>query len=192
MKIAEAEGFSKEKAYQETGLDLNVELIRNATVSWKKAGAPVEGKKLREFLENYIKKERVPGVMIAVTPSSDDTRQRPYTVVNEVTTGRRKITSVYQIKEATLKSKVKETTNEDGETVKETVASVVSTGLIAGKANKKGDALDIMKDLIRDNRRDYVIEIAGEVTQGQKYAAYGLYTPSANAKIGKFIFAVLD
>lgn len=192
MKIVEAEGYSKEKAYKETGLELDIEMIRNATASWKKAGSPVDGKKLREFLAAYFKKEKTPGVVIAVTPSSDDTRQRPYTIVNEVTTGKRKATSVYQVKEAVLKHKTKEVTNEEGEVEKVINVEVVSTGVIAAKGSKKDQALKLMKDLIRDNRKDYVIEIVKEITEGQKYAAYGLYTPSTNAEVGKFIFAVLD
>lgn len=193
MRIVEAEGYSKEKAHKETGLELDIEMFRNATLSWKKAGSPTGDKALKEFLNNYFKKEKVPGVLIAVTPSSDDTRQRPYTIVNEVTTGKRKATSVYQVKEAVLKPKVKEVTNEKtGEVEKEITVEVVSSGLIAGKATKKDASLKVMKDLIRDNKKDYVIEIVKEITEGQKYAAYGLYTPSTNAEKGKFIFATLD
>lgn len=193
MKIVEAEGYSKEKALKETEIELDIDMFRNATNSWRKAGSPTSDKALKEFLNSYFKKEKVPGILIAVTPASDDTRQRPYTIVNEVTTGKRKATSVYQVKEAVLKSKTKEVTNEEtGESEKEITVDVVSAGLIAGKATKKDAALKVMKDLIRDNRRDYAIEIVKEITEGQKYAAYGLYTPSTNAEIGKFIFAVLD
>lgn len=193
MRVVEAEGYSKEKAYKETGLDLDIEMFRNATASWKKAGAPVDRKKLNDFLSAYCKKEKVPGVVLAVTPASDDTRQRPYTIVNEVTTGKRKTTTVYQVKEAVLKHKTKEVSNpETGEVEKVINVEVVSTGVIAGKASKKDQALKLTRDLIRDNKKDYVIEICKEVTEGQKYAAYGLYTPSTNAEVGKFIFAVLD
>jgi hypothetical protein len=49
-----------------------------------------------------------------------------------------------------------------------------------------------MKDLIEANKKDYVIEIVKEITDGQKYAGYGQYTPSKSAKLGKFIFYVQE
>ena len=47
-----------------------------------------------------------------------------------------------------------------------------------------------MKELIKETKKDYVIEIVKEITEGQKFAAYGEYTPSKSAEVGKFIFAV--
>ena len=49
-----------------------------------------------------------------------------------------------------------------------------------------------MKDLIKQNKKNYVIEIVKEITEGQKFAAYGEYTPSKSAEVGKFLFAVVD
>jgi hypothetical protein len=67
---------------------------------------------------------------------------------------------------------------------------VLSLGAVENKASKKDEALAIMKDLIEANKKDYVIEIVKEVTGGQKYAGYGVYTPSKSAKLGKFMFFV--
>ena len=49
-----------------------------------------------------------------------------------------------------------------------------------------------MKELIEANNKDYVVEIVKEVTEGQKYAGYGKYTPSKSAKLGKFMFFVRE
>ncbi len=190
MKIAESQGYSKKKAYEETGFVIPFEKLKNATLSWKKAGEPQGGKKLAEFLENYLKENRNSGAYIVLESASEDTRERPYKIINEATKGKRKTTTTYQIKEAEFKVKYRTVKDENGEDVDVPEVTVISTGKVEGKATKKDQALDLMKELIKENRKPYVIEIVKEVTEGQKYAAYGEYTPSASAKMGKFIFAV--
>ena len=193
MRIVEAQGYSKEKAFIETGLDANLDKFRNATISWKKAGAPISGKKLEEFLTAYMKEKKAVGIYLVVTPSSDDTRLRPYTVINEATKGKRKATTTYQIKEADLKVKTKmvKGADEDGNEIEvgEVNVTVSNTGAVEGRATKKDAAVKLMKELIKENRKDYVIEIVKEITEGQKYASYGVYTPSKTAEKGQFIFA---
>lgn len=193
MRIVEAQGYSKEKAFIETGLDANLDKFRNATISWKKAGAPISGKKLEEFLTAYMKEKKAVGIYLVVTPSSDDTRLRPYTVINEATKGKRKATTTYQIKEADLKVRTKmvKGADEDGNEieVEEVTVAVSNTGAVEGRATKKDAAVKLMKELIKENRKDYVIEIVKEITEGQKYASYGVYTPSKTAEKGQFIFA---
>ena len=193
MRIVEAQGYSKEKAFIETELDANLDKFRNATISWKKAGAPISGKKLEEFLTAYMKEKKAVGIYLVVTPSSDDTRLRPYTVINEATKGKRKATTTYQIKEADLKVRTKmvKDTDEDGNEieVEEVTVAVSNTGAVEGRATKKDAAVKLMKELIKENRKDYVIEIVKEITEGQKYASYGVYTPSKTAEKGQFIFA---
>lgn len=193
MRIVEAQGYSKEKAFIESELDANLDKFRNATISWKKAGAPISGKKLEEFLTAYMKEKKAVGIYLVVTPSSDDTRLRPYTVINEATKGKRKATTTYQIKEADLKVKTKmvKGADEDGNEieVEEVKVTVSNTGAVEGRATKKDAAVKLMKELIKENRKDYVIEIVKEITEGQKYASYGVYTPSKTAEKGQFIFA---
>lgn len=193
MRIVEAQGYSTEKAFIESGLDANLDKFRNATISWKKAGAPISGKKLEEFLTAYMKEKKAVGIYLVVTPSSDDTRLRPYTVINEATKGKRKATTTYQIKEADLKVKTKmvKGADEDGNEieVEEVTVTVSNTGAVEGRATKKDAAVKLMKELIKENRKDYVIEIVKEITEGQKYASYGVYTPSKTAEKGQFIFA---
>ena len=48
MRIVEAQGYSKEKAFIETELDANLDKFRNATISWKKAGAQIGRASCRE------------------------------------------------------------------------------------------------------------------------------------------------
>lgn len=192
MRIAEAQGYSKQKAFETTGFDVDFGKLKNATLSWKKVGSPLGGKKLNEFLEAYIKENKAYGVYIVVDPASDDTRERPYKIINEATKGKRKSTTTYQVKEAEFKVKYRTVKDEEGNDVEVPEVTVVSTGKIEGKATKKDQAIKLMKDLIKQNRKPYVIEIVKEITEGQKYAAYGEYTPSKSAEVGKFIFAVAD
>lgn len=192
MKIAEAQGYSKQKALETTGFDVDIERLKNATQSWKKAGAPLGGKKLSEFLEAYIKDNKVYGAYVVVEAASDDTRERPYKVINEATKGKRKATTTYQVKEAELKVKYHNTKDEEGNDVETPEVAVVSSGKVEGRATKKDQAVKLMKDLIKQNKKNYVIEIVKEITEGQKFAAYGEYTPSKSAELGKFLFAMAD
>ena len=192
MKTTEAQGFSKEKALIATGLDVEMDRLKNATQAWKKAGSPMGQKQLTQFMNEYIKKNKVVGAYLVIEPASDDTRLRPYTVINETTKGKRKTTTTYQIKEAELKVKYVRTTNEANEEIEVPEVQVVSVGSVEGRAEKKDEALKLMKELIEANNKNYVIEIVKEVTQGQRYAAYGQYTPSKSAKVGKFIFFVQE
>jgi len=188
MKIVEAQGYSKEKALKSTNLEVELEDLKNATQSWKRKGSPVNSKELKNFMENYIKEHKVMGAYLVVDPATDDSRLRPYNVINEATHGKRKTKTTYQIKEGTFKTKERPVVNEEGETSVEVTVEVLSVGAVEAKAEKKDVAVKKMKELIEANKKDYVIEIVKEVTEGQKYASYGKYTPSKSAKMGKFIF----
>lgn len=192
MKIAEAQGYSKQKALKTTGFDVDIERLKNATQSWRKAGAPLGGKKLNEFLEAYIKDNKVYGAYVVVEAASDDTRERPYKVINEATRGKRKSTTTYQVKEAELIVKYHNIKDEEGNDIEVPEVTVVSSGRVEGRATKKDQAVKLMKDLIKQNKKNYVIEIVKEITEGQKFAAYGEYTPSKSAELGKFLFAMAD
>lgn len=233
MKTVEAQGYSKQKAFETTGLDTDLGMLKNATQAWKKANSPLDSKKLKDFLSGYIRDKKAAGAYIVVESAVDDNRLRPYNVINEVTSGKRKATTVYQIKEAEFTVKYTKDTKivtdkktdeekevewlnphrkevievtkkvkdeETGEVTEVTeekeinVANVVvkAVGAVEGTAPRKDSALKLMKELIEENKKDYVIEIVKEVTEGQKYAGYGVYTPSKSAKEGKFLFAVND
>lgn len=192
MKTVEAQGYSKEKALEASGLDVELERLKNATLAWKKAGSPVNSKQLNAFMATYIKDKKAVGAYIVVEAATDDTRLRPYSVINETTKGKRKATTTYQIKEAGLKVKHTTMVTEEGETIEVPEVSVVSVGAVEARADKKETAFKMMKELIEENKKDYVVEIVKEITEGQKYAGYGQYTPSKSAKLGKFIFFVQE
>ena len=105
MKTVEAQGYSKEKAFETTNLDVEFEMFKNATLAWKKAGSPVNSKDLNRFMSEYMKKNKSIAAYLVVEPASDDTRLRPYSVINETTKGKRKATTTYQIKQAELNVK---------------------------------------------------------------------------------------
>ena len=188
MITKEVNAYSKEKAYEKAELNVEFDYLKNATQAWKKAGAPIKTKDLNNFMANYLKEKKAAGGYIVVDPSSDDTRLRPYTVVNEVTTGKRKTKTFYHVTEAELKLKEKTVTNEEGVEETVTTAEILDLGVSVTKLDRKDAALKAMKELIEENKRDYVIVIKKDVVEGQPYAAYGKYTPSKSAKEGKFIF----
>ena len=192
MKTVEAQGYNKEKALESTGLDVQLDMLKNATQAWKKAGSPVNTKELNRFMSEYIKRNKLVGAYLVIEASSDDTRLRPYSVINETTKGKRKTTTTYQIKEAELKVKYTKMITEDNEEIEVPVVDVLTVGAVEARADKKDSALRVMKDLIETNKKDYVVEIVKEVTEGQKYAGYGQYTPSKSAKLGKFLFFVQE
>lgn len=190
MIIKESQGYSKEKALEAAELDVTLDRLKNATIAWKKAGSPMNQKQLNAFMTAYIKDKKAVGAYIVVDPSSDDTRLRPYNVINEVTKGKRKATTTYQIKEAEFKVKYTKVTNEDGSEVEIPNVEVVNVGAVERRAEKKDAAFKIMKELIEANKKDYLVEIVKEITDGQKYAGFGQYTPSKSAKLGKFLFFI--
>lgn len=192
MKIVEAQGYSKTKALESTGLEVDITRLKNATLTWKKMGSPLSGKKLQEFFEAYIKDNRAVGAYVVVNPATDDTRERPYKVVNEVAVGTTKFKMVYQVLEAELKVKTTVEKDEEGNDVEVIKAVPVSTGIVAGKAYKKDDAVKLMKDLIKENKRDYTIIRVKEVDGDNKFSAHGIYTPSKSAELGNFIYAIVD
>ncbi len=192
MVIKESQGYSKEKALEAAGLDVELEMMKNATLAWKKAGAPMSQKELSKFMSEYVKRNKCRGAYLVIEPASDDTRIRPYSVINEATHGKRKTSTTYQIKEAELKVTFEKVTNEEGEVDEVPNVKVIAVGAVEARADKKDQALKLMKELIEANKKNYVVEIVKEVTEGQKYAGYGQYTPSKSAKLGKFMFFVQD
>lgn len=227
MRTIEAQGYNKEKALESTGLDVQLNDLKNATQAWKKQGSPMNTKDLNKFLADYVKTNKTVGAYIVVDAASDDTRTRPYTVLTETSVGKSKYVTTYLIKEADFKVKTvtrmvekekdgvveqveakvhykvetvtyESTNKETGEKEVKTkeieipLVSDVTSGLIVGQASKKDDAIRLMKELTELNKRDYVIEKVKMITEGNPYAAYSKYTPSASAKLGKFVFFVRE
>ena len=190
MKSIETQGYSKAKAHETAGVEVELEMMKNATQAWKKAGSPINTKILNNFMTDYLKSKKVAGAYLVIEPASDDTRLRPYSVINEVTHGKRKSTTFYQIIESDLKVTPKTVTTEEGEEKTTYEVKVLNEGIVAGKATRKDAAFKLMKELIEENKTTYAVKIVKEVTDGQAYAGYGVYTPSKSAKLGKFMFFV--
>lgn len=187
MLLKEAQGFTKEEAFATTGIDADFSMFKNATQAWKKAGSPL-GKELGKFLAGYSAKQKLIGAYIVVDSSSADTRERPYKIVNEITDGKRKFKRSYAIVEAELKVSTTKIADEEGNEKEITNVKVISTGATEGKADKKETAMQLMRDIIAETKKDYVIKIVEEVVEGKEFAGYGIYTPSKSAKTGKFVF----
>ena len=66
MKTVEAQGYSKEKALEAAGLDIDFDMLRNATLAWKKAGSPINPKDLNSFMTNYMKRNQLAGVYLVI------------------------------------------------------------------------------------------------------------------------------
>lgn len=193
MTTVEAQGYSKEIALDNAGLDITLDKLKNATQAWKKAGSPMSTKAINEFVGDYLKKHKPAGIYLVVDPASNDTRKRPYSVINEVTKGARKYATVYQVIEGdfTNKPSTVEVETEEGmvETSVDNV-TVTEEGIVVGETAKKDDAFKLAKELVEENKRSYVVKLAKKVVEGQEYAGYVGYTPSKSAKLGKFMFFI--
>jgi len=192
MLVKETLGYSKVKAHESANVDVELEMMKNATQAWKKAGSPMKTKDLNAFMAAYLLDKKVQGAYLVIEAASDDTRLRPYSVINEVTKGKRKTTTFYQVTEADLKVKTKTVVNEEGEEIQKHEVEVLALGAVEGKAERKDAAFKLMKELIEENKKDYAVKIVKEVTDGQPFAGYGIYTPSKSAKQGKFMFFVKE
>ena len=78
MITKEATGYSKELAFETTGLDVSYDKLKNATIAWKKAGSPLNSKTLTAFAEQYLKSKKAVGAYVVIDGSSSDTRSNPY------------------------------------------------------------------------------------------------------------------
>lgn len=188
MITKEAQGYTRETAFEASGIDADFTKFKNATLAWGKKGSPLNTKDLSKFAQEYMTKQKLVGCYIVIENSSADTRERPYKIINEVTTGKRKTKRSYQIMEAELQVKNAPTVDEEGKKKDNFTVKVLSEGAVEAKADKKETAFNLMKDLIDTTNKNYVVKIVNEVVEGQTYAAYGLYTPSKSAKLGKFVF----
>lgn len=189
MIIKESQGYSKDKALEAAELDITLDRLKNATLAWKKAGSPIDQKKLSAFMASYIKDKKAVGAYIVIDPASDDTRLRPYNVINETTVGKRKSTTTYQIKEAELAVKfhtekkvvVNEETREEKEVeiqtpyVKETVTVEVLNKETGEKETKTKEVNVPQVKVIstgvvegRASKKDEALKIMKELIEANK------------------------
>lgn len=147
-------------------------LVKNATTMWKKAGSPVAGEELKEFMKNYLKKATKnalgQGCYIVLDPAVSDSRENPYKITNIPTEGKRKFKRVYELVNT-------------------------STGQIIGSADSKEEAIKLAKTIVSKQKDElgvnvkHVCRVANVVVEGQAEAFHFEYAPSKNAKMGTFL-----
>ncbi len=180
--IKYAKGYTKLEAYNSTEFTVPFSKLKNATMAWKKAGSPLDKIELNNFFKEYTENHKLLGAYIVLQTSSPDLRKSPYTIITEKNSGRRTFKKVYLIVEAEF----------DIDTKRENLIEVKNLGAVCGEAYQQKDALIILKNLVADTKKDYVIVVAKKVSSGNRFAGFGLYTPSKNAKEGAFLFYVQE
>jgi len=199
LQIIECQGYTKEEAFAPLEFDPDSPMIPgvNATYAWYKAGKPnINTVNFRRFiveqLEKKTKNEPGFGVYIMLKQPVKDIRKKPFTIVNCKTETTRKWKIIYQIREDDLSIKyLKEPIyDEYGELTDESQDSmeiaINKMGLIVDTCESKADALTKIKELITSTHKCYSL-IPVKVPDVTSVAAFGFYTPSANAKKGIFI-----
>lgn len=163
MKKIEINAFSFEEA-KEKALAEGITVVKNVTASFKKSDENVD---FNDFATEVLKKNKLDtttgvGCIVVIEPGSADTRERPYTLVNNVTEGSLIKKRIFEIR-------------------KKSDDSLVAT------AETKGDAIRTAKKHMKEVREDLICKQVYRV-QGDKEVAFSLnYTPSVNTKTGTYI-----
>lgn len=166
MKRFEINAYSLDEA-KAIAAEMGLTVVRNVTMSWKNAGAPVTDKSFREFAvdsltKNHLANAEGVGLIVVVSGGSADTRERPYKYTNNVVEGKKNIERVYEIRRK-------------------------DTGAVLATATKKADAEKAAKKLMSDVKTDLECVIVYHVTEGKDLAFTLEYTPSTNTKQGSYI-----
>ena len=173
LKIVKAKGFTKEQAIQDSGLGEVLDVKFDATQAWKKEGTPdAASTYFKAFAEEYIAKKikNIEGVGFTVTVEAgvQDSRERPYKVINHPTDSARKYTTYY---EGLIDG------NSEG-----------TTGTIVFKADDKASAEKKAKEYMTEHRHSrIVVRLVKLVTEGKPVALVVEYAPSAGATEGTYI-----
>lgn len=148
------------------------QLVKNATIMWKKAGSPTLEEDLKAFMKDYLEKHTKnavgQGCFIILDSPVQDSRENPYKIHNIQTDGPRKFKRVYELVNTT-------------------------TGAILGSAFTKEEAINLAKIIVSDKREDlgagvkHICRISSVVVEGVADAFTFEYTPSANTKEGTFL-----
>ncbi len=147
-------------------------LVKNATTMWKKAGSPVAGEELKEFMKSYLTKATKnalgQGCYIVLDPAISDSRENPYKIHNIPTEGKRKFKRVYELVNST-------------------------TGQIIASGDSKEEAIKLAKTIVSKEKEKlgvgvkHICRVANVVVEGQSDAFTFEYVPSQNAKQGTFL-----
>jgi hypothetical protein len=163
MKIVKVKAFNLQNVKEETGLELS----KNATFSWKKAGKPI-GVEFEEFAKNYLEKNKVENAYIIEELPTEDKRLNPYKINSISSTGQRKYKTIYELINS-------------------------ETGEILGKAEHKNAAMDLAREIVREYREilgenvKHYCRLVKVVSEGEPKAFTFEYIPGKGTKIGKYI-----
>ena len=166
MKKFEIKAYSLEEA-KEKAVEMGMTVVRNVTQSWKNAKSPIADKDFKIFAVDVLEKNHLTdiegvGLVVCMIPGSKDTRQRPYTVKNNVTEGKKQIERVFEVRR------------------KDTDELIATTG-------KKADAEKLAKEAMARVKTDLYCEIVYRVKDGKALAFEVDYVPSVNATLGTYI-----
>lgn len=167
MKKFEVSAYSLEEAKATAMNEFGIKVTQNVTQSWKNAGSPVSGKEFENFCVDILDKKRLTGVegvglVIAITPGSKDTRDRPYKYKNVTSEGKRQMERVVEIR-------------------------LKATDEVVGEAKNKGEAEKLAKKLMLTYKQDMVAVITYHVKDGKELAFELDYAPSQSAQKGRYI-----
>ena len=193
IKIKECTGYTKEEAFAGLRFDPNNPLIKgaNATQAWVQAGKPtINTNAFKHFVAQQLadKTKYKPGygIHIVIEPNTEDKRKRPYTIINNKTVGTREWKFMYQIREDILDISYFGDVEDEEIDMDQLEISVIERGMVVEECESKAEALDKVKQLITQTHKSYSI-IPIKVPNIAPISAFGVYTPSKNAKKGIFI-----
>lgn len=141
-----------------------LKIVRNVTPSYKNAGCPTD-QDLLDFGVSMLEKNKLDGVtgvgvMCVVEDGKPDTRERPYTFKDRITSGGRTKTRMYVIR-------------------------TKYTDHLVGKAPDKGAAVKLAKTAMTEYKEDMVCTIMYEVSDPEAFTLE--YTPTIGTKIGTYV-----
>jgi len=200
--IKECTGFTKEEAFKNLPFNPALDAIPgcNITQAWTKQGKPIPGTKeftrfVLEQLEEKTKNIPGLGVYLTLDPSKDNTRKKPYSIINNKTIGCRQWVYVYYIQEVTDYTidsvndlDIDENGDEiEGENKLNIVVKEYSDSFV-GKYYSKAEAVAAVKELTTVTHKTYALRVLKE-PDINPVAAYCVYRPSKGAKTGTWIAA---
>lgn len=199
LKLVECTGYTREEAFQNLDFNPMPPLLRgcNCTQAWVTEGRPTPGTRaFSNFATKQLsdKTQMKPGYGLYITlePSQPDTRKKPCAVITQkVTSSRRWSSIVYMIVEVdmTINTLPEQGTDDEGQEIEigeSKDITVLKRKEIIGICESLAEAKAKMKELTIMTHKDYVAMVV-KVPDILPEAAYCVYTPSINAKKGKFL-----
>ena len=203
LKIVECHGYTREDAFKDLHFDPACLAIRgnNATQAWIKSGKPIPGTlDFRRFVSQQLmeKTKFVPGLglYIILEAPVQDTRKRPYTLINMIGKGTREWILKYQIRadEIVVDSLPSKSIDFDGELIDgEEIPniSIAKVGPVIEECDSKADAITEAKRLTAITHKNYSI-IPIKVPDKTPVSAFTIYTPASKTKEGIYIAFGID